>query len=63
MHPPLFESALQDRADGGVPKKYGSPYLSSIVWTKLDESCSFGAIVDQGIFMDLPASGLSTHRG
>jgi flagellar biosynthesis protein FlhF len=44
-------------------KKYGSPYLSSLVWTKLDESCSFGAIVDQGIFMDLPASGLSYAPG
>jgi flagellar biosynthesis protein FlhF len=44
-------------------KRYGSPYLSSIIWTKLDECCSFGALVDQGIFMNLPVSGLSHAPG
>jgi flagellar biosynthesis protein FlhF len=44
-------------------KKFCSPYLSSIVWTKLDECCGFGALVDQGIFMNLPVSGFSYAPG
>jgi flagellar biosynthesis protein FlhF len=44
-------------------KRFGSPFLSSVVWTKLDESCSFGALVEQGVFMNLPVSGLSYGPG
>ncbi|MFW6235452.1 MAG: flagellar biosynthesis protein FlhF [Desulfovibrionales bacterium] len=40
-------------------EKYSAPGLASLIWTKLDEACNYGALVDEGILADLPISGLS----
>ncbi len=35
------------------------PHLASIIWTKLDEACSFGQIVNQAVRTNLPVSLIS----
>ena len=42
---------------------YASPLLSSLIWTKLDESCGFGAMVNMSASTGLPVSALSFGAG
>lgn len=40
-------------------RKYSCPQLESIIWSKLDESCNFGALINLAYDSDLPVSALS----
>ena len=44
-------------------KKYKSSKLKSLIWTKLDESCNFGALVNISYESGLPVSLLSYGSG
>lgn len=44
-------------------RAYVSSFLSSVIWTKLDEACSFGAIVNLSAATGLPVSALSFGAG
>ncbi|SMF39611.1 flagellar biosynthesis protein FlhF [Desulfovibrio gilichinskyi] len=44
-------------------KKYKSSKLKSIIWTKLDESCSYGALINTSYESGLPVSLLSYGSG
>lgn len=44
-------------------RTYASPRLASIVWTKLDECCAFGEIINAGEECGLPVSSLSFGPG
>ncbi|MGE4553649.1 MAG: flagellar biosynthesis protein FlhF [Desulfovibrionaceae bacterium] len=44
-------------------ERYASPRLKSIIWTKLDEACTFGALVNMAQSLGLPASALSYGPG
>ncbi|XPV77290.1 MAG: flagellar biosynthesis protein FlhF [Desulfovibrio sp.] len=44
-------------------EKYNSERLSSIIWTKLDEACTFGAVINTAYLNDLPVSALSYGSG
>ncbi|CCO24956.1 flagellar biosynthesis protein FlhF [Maridesulfovibrio hydrothermalis] len=44
-------------------KKYKSPKLKSLIWTKLDESCNYGALVNTAYESGLPVSLLSYGSG
>lgn len=44
-------------------RQYYSPLVSSLVWTKLDEACTFGAIVNAAAATRLPVSALSCGAG
>jgi flagellar biosynthesis protein FlhF len=52
---PLFSEA-QTRA---FMQRFLGPRTASIVWTKLDEACSFGQIVNQAVRTQLPVSLVS----
>jgi flagellar biosynthesis protein FlhF len=43
--------------------RYHSPKTASIIWTKLDEACTFGAMVNVAQATGLPASALSFGAG
>jgi flagellar biosynthesis protein FlhF len=40
-------------------KRYDSDCVQSIIWTKLDEACNYGAMVNTAYANGLPASALS----
>ena len=40
-------------------ERFQSPRVKSLIWTKLDEACSFGAILNVAAMTGLPASALS----
>ena len=44
-------------------QQYASGKLKSIVWTKLDEACTFGAMVNMAHAARLPISALSYGPG
>lgn len=44
-------------------RKFASPWLGSLIWTKLDEACNYGALVDMGLFSNIPVSVLSYGPG
>lgn len=43
--------------------KYKSEQLASVIWTKLDEACTFGAILNMAFAGGLPVSALSYAPG
>jgi flagellar biosynthesis protein FlhF len=43
--------------------KYKSEQLASVIWTKLDEACTFGAILNMAFASGLPVSALSYGPG
>ena len=48
---------------GKYLRTYKSPKTASVVWTKLDEACNFGDIVNAAYATGLPVSALSTGAG
>ncbi len=44
-------------------EKYKSEQLASVIWTKLDEACTFGAILNMAFASGLPVSALSYGTG
>jgi flagellar biosynthesis protein FlhF len=42
-----------------IAKRYSCPQLQSLIWTKLDEACSFGALLNMARLTELPVSALS----
>lgn len=44
-------------------EQYRSPLVKSIIWTKLDEACNFGSLVNAAQMTGLPASALSFGPG
>ncbi|MCJ2164029.1 flagellar biosynthesis protein FlhF [Pseudodesulfovibrio sp. S3] len=43
--------------------KYKSEQLASVIWTKLDEACTFGSILNMAFVSGLPVSALSYGSG
>jgi flagellar biosynthesis protein FlhF len=43
--------------------KYKSEQLASVIWTKLDEACTFGSILNLAFAGGLPVSALSYGPG
>ncbi|QGY41010.1 flagellar biosynthesis protein FlhF [Pseudodesulfovibrio cashew] len=48
---------------GRFIEKYKSEQLASVIWTKLDEACTFGAILNMAFASGLPVSALSYGPG
>lgn len=46
-----------------IARRYMCPQLKSLIWTKLDEACSFGALLNVARLMELPVSALSFGPG
>jgi len=44
-------------------EKYKSEQLTSVIWTKLDEACTFGALLNMAFASGLPVSALSYGSG
>jgi flagellar biosynthesis protein FlhF len=44
-------------------EKYKSEQLASVIWTKLDEACTFGALLNMAFASGLPISALSYGAG
>lgn len=44
-------------------EKYKTPLLKSVIWTKLDEACTFGALLNVAHSSGLPVSNLSFGAG
>lgn len=44
-------------------EKYKSEQLASVIWTKLDEACTFGALLNMAFACGLPVSALSYGSG
>lgn len=44
-------------------ERYKSPKVASVIWTKLDEACTFGAILNTACASGLPVSALSYGAG
>lgn len=44
-------------------EKYKSEQLASVIWTKLDEACTFGSILNMAFASGLPVSALSYGAG
>jgi len=44
-------------------ERYKSPKVASVIWTKLDEACTFGAILNMACSSGLPVSALSYGSG
>lgn len=44
-------------------ERYKSPKVASVIWTKLDEACTFGAILNTACASGLPISALSYGSG
>jgi len=44
-------------------EKYKSEQLASVIWTKLDEACTFGALLNMAFASGLPVSTLSYGSG
>ncbi|MDD3310667.1 flagellar biosynthesis protein FlhF [Pseudodesulfovibrio sp.] len=56
---PYFSPAQFER----FTEKYKSEQLASVIWTKLDEACTFGAILNMAFATGLPVSALSYGSG
>ncbi len=56
---PYYSAGQLDR----FIEKYKSPRLASVIWTKLDEACTFGAIMNMAFASGLPVSALSFGSG
>lgn len=46
-----------------IATRYTCPILQSLIWTKLDEACSFGALLNMARMTELPVSALSFGPG
>ena len=46
-----------------IARRYATPLLKSLIWTKLDEACSFGALLNLARLTELPVSALSFGSG
>lgn len=46
-----------------IAQRYSCPQLQSLIWTKLDEACSFGALLNMARLTELPVSALSFGPG
>ncbi len=46
-----------------IASRYACPQLKSLIWTKLDEACSFGALLNMARLTELPVSALSFGPG
>ena len=46
-----------------IARRYLCPQLQSLIWTKLDEACSFGALLNMARLTELPVSALSFGSG
>ncbi|GAB6125541.1 flagellar biosynthesis protein FlhF [Humidesulfovibrio idahonensis] len=46
-----------------IARRYMCPQLQSLIWTKLDEACSFGALLNMARLTELPVSALSFGSG
>ncbi|NJB67048.1 flagellar biosynthesis protein FlhF [Desulfobaculum xiamenense] len=44
-------------------RRYNCPKCASVVWTKLDEACNFGAVVNTAYATGLPVAALSIGSG
>ncbi|BDQ32867.1 flagellar biosynthesis protein FlhF [Pseudodesulfovibrio portus] len=44
-------------------EKYKSEQLASVIWTKLDEACTFGSVLNMAFASGLPVSALSYGTG
>ena len=44
-------------------EEYKSEQLASVIWTKLDEACTFGSILNMAFASGLPVSALSYGTG
>ena len=56
---PYYSTAQFER----FMEKYKSEQLASVIWTKLDEACTFGAILNMAFACGLPVSALSYGSG
>jgi flagellar biosynthesis protein FlhF len=56
---PYYSAAQFER----FMEKYKSEQLASVIWTKLDETCTFGALVNMAFASGLPISALSYGAG
>jgi len=46
-----------------IARRYCCPQLQSLIWTKLDEACTFGALLNMARLTELPVSALSYGPG
>ena len=46
-----------------IARRYSCPQLKSLIWTKLDEACSFGALLNLARLTELPVSAMSFGSG
>jgi flagellar biosynthesis protein FlhF len=46
-----------------IARRYCCPQLKSLIWTKLDEACTFGALLNMARLTELPVSALSYGAG
>lgn len=46
-----------------IASRYACPQLKSLIWTKLDEACTFGALLNMARLTELPVSALSFGPG
>ncbi len=46
-----------------IARRYACPQLQSLIWTKLDEACTFGALLNMARLTELPVSALSYGPG
>lgn len=58
LSPYFSASQYQD-----IARRHACPQLKSLIWTKLDEACSFGALLNMARLMGLPVSALSFGPG
>ncbi|WP_281762368.1 flagellar biosynthesis protein FlhF [Pseudodesulfovibrio nedwellii] len=56
---PYYSTAQFER----FTEKYKSEQLASVIWTKLDEACTFGSILNMACASGLPVSALSYGAG
>lgn len=56
---PYYSTSQYER----FAEKYKSEQLASVIWTKLDEACTFGAVLNMAFANGLPVSTLSYGSG
>jgi flagellar biosynthesis protein FlhF len=56
---PYYSASQYDE----IARRYLCPELQSLIWTKLDEACSFGALLNMARMTGLPVSALSYGPG
>ena len=56
---PYYSTAQFER----FAEKYKSEQLASVIWTKLDEACTFGSILNMAFANGLPVSAISYGSG